>query len=294
MRKTFLAAATVAITVAGLLTLNASLTEAAVLSVGAGLGPPYGGGVCADVRDGNLAPGTPVQAFQCLAGPNQQFEIYGKTIYTLGGHMCLDVVGRGTAPGTPVDSYTCNGTPAQQWYPTYGLIYYPYANLCLDAGNLDNTTQLVVNTCNFNSNSQQWQIKDAVLTVGAELGPPYGGGTCADVRDGNLAPGTPVQAFQCLAGPNQQFEIYSNPAGGPIYTLDGQRCLDVTHAGTAPGTPVDSYTCNGTVAQQWSYQNGVMYYPNGILCLDAGSMDNTTQLIVNTCNGSISQQWQLK
>jgi Ricin-type beta-trefoil lectin domain len=294
MRKTLLAAAAVAMAGAGLLTVGASPTGAAILSVGAGLGPPYGGDICADVRGGNLTPGTSVQAFQCLAGPDQQFEIYGKTIYTLGGHMCLDVVGRGTAPGTPVDSYTCNGTPAQQWYPTYGLIYYPYANLCLDAGNMKDTTQLVVNTCNVTSNSQIWQIKDAVLSVGAGLGPPYGGSTCADVRGGNLIPGTPVQAYDCLAGPNQQFEIYSNLAGGPIYTLGGQRCLDVFHSGTTPGTPVDSYTCNGTSAQQWSYQNGVIYYPYGILCLDAGSMDNTTQLIVNTCNGSNSQLWQLK
>jgi endo-1,4-beta-xylanase len=112
MRKIFLAAA-VAMTGAGLLTFDASPTEAAVLTVGAGCGPPYGGGTCADVRGNNLTPGTPAQAFECLAGPNQQFEIYGETIYT---QMCLDVVGAGTAPGTPVDSNTCNGTPAQDWY----------------------------------------------------------------------------------------------------------------------------------------------------------------------------------
>jgi Ricin-type beta-trefoil lectin domain len=305
MRKTFLVAA-VAMTGACLLAIGASPTKAAILTVGAGLGPPYGGGTCADVRDANLAPGTPVQAFQCLGGPNQQFEIYGGTIYTLGGQMCLDVRGGGTAPGTPVDSYTCNGTPAQQWDNFYGLLVYVHGNLCLDAGNMENSTQLVVNTCNFNStsqgwqsNSQQWQIKDAVLTVGAGLGPPYGGSTCADVRSANLTPGTAAQAFNCLAGPNQQFEIYSSPSGGPIYTLGGQRCLDVWHSGTAPGTPVDSYTCNGTAAQQWYFYNSTLggiriYYPNGILCLDAGNMENATQLVVNTCNGSNSQQWMIK
>jgi Ricin-type beta-trefoil lectin domain len=162
MRKTLLAAAAVAMTGAGLLTFDASPTEAAILTVGAGLGPPYGGGTCADVRGNSLAPGTPVQAFECLAGPNQQFELYGAptlgTIYTEGGQMCLDVVGGGTAPGTPVDSYTCNGTPAQQWYYDDGLIVYGRTDLCLDAGNMANTTQLIVNTCD-GSNSQQWQIK---------------------------------------------------------------------------------------------------------------------------------------
>jgi Ricin-type beta-trefoil lectin domain len=163
MRKTFLvAAAVVTMTGAGLLIFDSSPTEAALLTVGAGLGPPYGGGTCADVRGNSLTPGTPVQAFKCLAGPNQQFELYGDlsggTIYTLGGQMCLDVVGAGTAPGTPVDSNTCNGTPAQDWYYYYGQIIYFKADLCLDAGNMDNTTQLIVNTCN-GSNSQQWQIK---------------------------------------------------------------------------------------------------------------------------------------
>jgi hypothetical protein len=70
--------------------------------------------------------------------------------------------------------------------------------------------------------------------------------------------------------------------------------LDVVGAGTAPGTNVWSYTCNGTVAQQWTYDNGQIRYPHGGLCLDAGNMGNGTQLQVNTCNGSNSQTWQIK
>jgi hypothetical protein len=161
MHKIFLAAA-VAMTAAGFLTLDASSTKAAILTVGAGLGPPYGGDTCADVSGNNLTPGTPVQAFECLAGPNQQFEFYGDpsggTIYALGGQRCLDVVGAGTAAGTPVDSNTCNGSPSQQWYFYNGQIVYSQAALCLDAGNMENTTQLIV-TYRDGSNSQQWQIK---------------------------------------------------------------------------------------------------------------------------------------
>jgi hypothetical protein len=66
---------------------------------------------------------------------------------------------------------------------------------------------------------------------------------------GSLALGTPVLAFDCLDGPNQQFEFY----GLTVYTMGGQRCLDVDNAGTAPGTKVQSFICNGTVAQQWTY-----------------------------------------
>ena len=150
----------VAFAVAGasLLAFDSSPTKAAVVSVGGGFGPPFGGFTCGDVAGGNIASGTKVQAWDCLAGPNQQFEFYGPTIYTLGGQRCLDVVGAGTAPGTNVWSYTCNGTVAQQWTYDNGQIRYPHGGLCLDAGNMGNGTQLHVNTCN-GSNSQTWQIK---------------------------------------------------------------------------------------------------------------------------------------
>ena len=158
MRKIFLTAAAVAMTGVGLLALDASPTAAAVLSVGAGYGPPFGGLTCADVAGGSLTPGIKVQAWDCLAGPNQQFEFYGQTIYTVGGQRCLDVLGAGTAPGTRVDSYVCNGTVAQKFYYYNGEVIYLHGGLCLDAGNMSNGTQLIVNICN-GSNSQSWQIK---------------------------------------------------------------------------------------------------------------------------------------
>jgi hypothetical protein len=162
MRKIFLTAAAVAMTGAGLLAFDASPTEAAVLSVGGGFGPPFGGLTCADVSGGSLSfsgtTGTKVQAWDCLAGPNQQFEFYGLTVFTVGGQRCLDVHLAGTAPGTPVQSYPCNGTVAQQWYYFKGEIFYPHGGLCLDAGNMANGTQLTVKVCNH-SNSQFWQIK---------------------------------------------------------------------------------------------------------------------------------------
>jgi Ricin-type beta-trefoil lectin domain len=157
MRKISLTAAAVAMTGAGLLAFDALPTEAAVLSVGAG-SPPFGAATCADVALGSLTSGATVQAYDCLAGPNQQFEFYGLTIYALGGQRCLDVLGAGTTPGTKVDSATCNGTAAQQFYYDEGQIVYAHAGLCLDAGSMNNGTQLIVNTCNSTS-SQSWQIK---------------------------------------------------------------------------------------------------------------------------------------
>jgi Ricin-type beta-trefoil lectin domain len=153
-------AAALAIGVAGLLALDASPANALLLTTGpASTGIPFGGYVCADVRANSTAPAV-VQAWDCHGAPNQQYEWYGWTIYTEGAHLCLDVLGGGTKPGTPVQSYPCNGTGAQQWYYyNNGLIYNLHSNLCLDAGNLANGTQLIINTCNSSSASQQWQLK---------------------------------------------------------------------------------------------------------------------------------------
>jgi hypothetical protein len=162
IRWAFVAAA-IPVVGAGFLTIGASRTEAAVLSVGQAYGPPFGGSTCADVAGNNLAAGTPVQAWDCLAGPNQQFELYGYTIYTLGGRLCLDAVGGGTTPGTKVQSYPCiTGDQAQWWYYWEGQIKNahsgPVGDLCLDAGDMNNGRQLVINRCEGYP-SQQWQIK---------------------------------------------------------------------------------------------------------------------------------------
>jgi Ricin-type beta-trefoil lectin domain len=135
--------------------------RAAVLTTGGGpgsVGPSFGGTVCADVAGGSLNPGTKVQAWNCNAAPNQQFEFYGRTIYTVGAQRCLDVLDDNTSPGTAVDSYLCNGTGAQVWYYINGQIVNYDSGLCLDATTAATGTQLVMNDCN-GASSQQWQIK---------------------------------------------------------------------------------------------------------------------------------------
>jgi hypothetical protein len=94
---------------------GSAVAHAAVLSVGPS-NPPYGGVVCADVNSDSQTSGTKVQAYDCSAGPNQQYQLIGETIYTVGGQRCLDVFAGGTAAGSKVDSATCNGTAAQKWY----------------------------------------------------------------------------------------------------------------------------------------------------------------------------------
>jgi alpha-galactosidase len=98
-------------------------------------------------------------AWDCHAGPNQQYEFSGLTIYALGGQRCLDVYFGGTAPGTKVESYPCNGAGAQRWYYYNGLIVNTNSGLCLDAGSGANGTQLIINNCSSTAPGQQWQIK---------------------------------------------------------------------------------------------------------------------------------------
>ena len=150
-------AAFAALTVGATALFGAVPARAAVLSVGSTTGP-IGGYVCADVAGGNLAAGTPVNAFDCNAEGNQQFELNGTTIYAMGGQTCLDVPGFATG-STAVVSNPCNFSVSQVWFVYKGRIINATGfGTCLDATNMANGTQLVVNPCS-NATSQQWQIK---------------------------------------------------------------------------------------------------------------------------------------
>jgi len=99
-----------------------------------------------------------VQAYDCQAAPDEQFEWVDYTIFTLGAQRCLDVFADNTSPGAKVDSAICNGTGAQVWYYDNGQIVNAHSGLCLDATNMANETQLVMNNCNGGT-SQNWQLK---------------------------------------------------------------------------------------------------------------------------------------
>lgn len=145
----------------GTISFFAPPVQAAVLTIGqAGhqAKGPYGRFVCAEVSAGSLPPGTPIQAWSCHGGPNQQFEFNSLAIYALGGQGCVDVSGGRTTAGTPVQFWPCNGTGAQQWYYRKGKIYNPQSNKCLDALDMANGRQLVINYCD-GAISENWQIK---------------------------------------------------------------------------------------------------------------------------------------
>ena len=126
---------------------------------------------------------------------------------------------------------------------------------------------------------------------------------CADVKGGAITDGTPVLAYDCHAGFNQQWEYVAGQFLGLGTTSGVSKCLDIR--GTPPnppGTVVELYTCNGGQNQQWELFNGALLgFPNTTpiynresgLCLDS-SGGFAKQLTIEPCNGSTSQNWTVE
>jgi hypothetical protein len=133
--------------------------RAFVLSVGPTSGF-FGGYTCADVVNGSLTVNELVQAYDCNAAPNQQYEFNGFTIYALGGQRCLDVPGFANG-SLVVRSNLCNGSTTQRWYMGIGEIVNQGTDKCLDATKMTNGTPLVVSDCLSPKIpiSQRWQVK---------------------------------------------------------------------------------------------------------------------------------------
>ena len=319
MRSIFATAAAGVIAGVGLLTSDASPINAAIFTVG-----PPDDLVCMNVRYNSTAAGTPVIAFDCLAGPEQQFEFAGPdcvthtsfsaceqypknvppgtTIYTVPSNPptasasyfnCLDVEGAGTANGTPVISNPCNGSVNQQFiYQNGQIVVYTSINSpkCLDATDMANFTQIIINDCTASA-SQQWHIKGAVLTNGTPNG-AFGGNVCASANP--LMPVTPtdfpIDVEDCQAGPNQRFYF----AGSTIYMNSGQRCMSLTAFGVTPGLVNDF--CTGSTDQQFYYSNGLIVAIKTGQCLDRtlASPEAESVLYFANCNESDTQQWQIK
>jgi len=322
MRSIFATAAAGVIAGVGLLTSDASPINAATFAVA-----PTENGltlVCMNVMFNSTAAGTPVIAYDCHAGSEQQFEFAGPdcvthtsftacqqypknvppgtTIYTVPSNPptasasyfnCLDVEGAGTANGTPVISNPCNGSVNQQFiYQNGQIVVYTSINSpkCLDATDMANFTQIIINDCT-ESTSQQWQIKGAVLTNGTP-DEVFGGNVCASANP--LMPATPtdfhIHAADCRVGPNQRFDF----AGSTITMNSGQRCMSLTAFGVTPGLVNDF--CTGSTDQQFYYSNGLIVAVKTGQCLDRtlASPETESILYFANCNGSDTQQWQIK
>ncbi|MEU9289087.1 alpha-galactosidase [Streptomyces sp. NPDC048275] len=120
---------------------------------------------------------------------------------------------------------------------------------------------------------------------------------CLDAYDGQTAPGTKIEIWDCGGGTNQAVTL---TAAGELRLYGGTQCLDVNGSGTTAGTKVQLWTCTGGANQQWRFNgNGTITGAQSGLCLDVTGGDqasgnvNGTALELWTCNGGANQQWRL-
>jgi hypothetical protein len=276
-------------------TLAAISSPAKAAQLQADGGPPY---LCAVVEGGNTASGTPVIAYSCSGGPEDQWSWVGGQLQGIGTAngkaMCLDVKGGGTTPGTLVDLWPCNGGSNQQWHTGtgYGLIYSKLKSgsfaLCLDSAggpSVGGGTQLVINYCAAPLTSQNWFVRGMQFLGTGNA--PY---VCANVQGSKTADGTPVLSYPCDDAPNElwNFEF------GLIFGI-GNKCLIA--ASSNPGSLVSLSASCGEYSL-WTINSGTITLQlSTSSCLDRSggpSVGGGTQLVVNPCTGAASQNWNVR
>ena len=130
----------------------------------------------------------------------------------------------------------------------------------------------------------------AVLGVGGDAAPIYGGGGSAGVNPTG-GPVSPYQGIKARAGAGATVSYASGSTSGPIIGL-ADKCADIAAANTANGTPVQLYDCNNSAAQTWAAGSDGTVRALG-KCLDvtgAGTTDGT-KIELYDCNGSGAQKW---
>jgi Ricin-type beta-trefoil lectin domain len=296
----------------GLLLTRVGLAHAAQLQVDSNA--PY---LCAAVEGGDTTNGTPVLAYSCSGSFGQQWNLVNGQLQGIGTAngktMCLDVEGSGTSAGTKVDLFECNGGLNQQWaiieadvgpnkgsteIHAYGVQEF---ELCLDSSggpSVGGGTQLVINPCNFASSSQKWIVRRMELELNTSA--PH---LCAAVQGSKTASGTPVIAYSCSGGFNDEWNFNGGRILGIGSANGTSTCL--TAANTI-GSLVTLNTCNGSIDQFWwvsplltsssSAYFGAIFKAHGGLCLNSSggpSVGGGTQLIVDVCSNAASQNWNL-
>ncbi|MGW2398293.1 ricin-type beta-trefoil lectin domain protein [Kitasatospora sp. NPDC001664] len=124
--------------------------------------------VCAEVKDGLTAAGTPVQTHTCTGGAGQQWKAQPNGTIQLAGR-CLDATGGGTVNGTRIQLWDCLGGTAtpnanQVWtIRPDGSIYNDNSKRCLDIPNAVTAdgNQLELYDCN-STPAQRWLTRPVV------------------------------------------------------------------------------------------------------------------------------------
>jgi hypothetical protein len=289
-----------------LLLLALSARPARALALQLNTAAPY---TCAAVEGGTAANGTPVIAYSCSGGFDQQWNyLEGQLIGGVGSDMCLDVADNGTKAGTLVDYYTCHGSQNQQWLIEAGqngttAIVGVQSGFCLDSSggpSVGGGTQLVINPCT-GATSQNWNVRRSMFELNTNA--PF---LCIAVNNAETVAGTPVQTSSCSVAFADEWDYNFGTLDGigTANTGKGQKYKCLTATGSTSGSTVvlDACTAKLKPTQLWTIENGVLVgLPastlivgvNG-LCVDSQGgppVSGGTQLIIDTCTGATSQNW---
>jgi hypothetical protein len=261
---------------------------------------------CLDVRGSKTANATPIDAYPCNDGFNEQWnyvDAFVQGIGTTGSKArCLSTT-TNTIAGS-VELGGCGGsTPG--WYFADNEMKDNVGGLfCLDSrGKYGANAQVVIRGCT-GSASQIWVMKDIVITQPI---PKTADSACVDVRGGAIADGTAVDAYPCAEAVNERWTYVDHQLQG-VTTNTVKTCL-----GETTGGAVQLQTCDGSKQQQWLL---MPYYfgaagtiimnatsgPTSWKCLDSqGEYGGTAQLVLTVCNvldypqvGAVSQIWELR
>jgi hypothetical protein len=248
---------------------------------------------CVDVADNDTADGTPVIAYPCNGGFNEQWNMVSSYIRGIGtdkaGGKCL---ASPSNDGGPVTLGSCD----QYWFWDGVNLFYGTGG-CLDSqGKYGPKAQVAMTDCR-NLASQKWAIKDIVIEQSTQSDVS----ACVDVRGNAIANHTPVEAYPCTLGANEKWNFVNGELQGIGTTKGVAMCLGETAAGY-----VELQTCTGASSQLWVIGYGeVSGGPVGVSflnmstsrCLDSRGEVNGTQLMDTTCNNpnllSTGQRWTL-
>jgi hypothetical protein len=191
-----------------------------------------------------------------VSGSSQSVSLIGVTgeqyeiVNNLSGRV-LDVVGASTSNGAPVDQYDYLGGNQQQW------------------------TLVPVGPGNFSTGPSAF----AIMNVNS--------GKVLDVTGGSTNAATPLQQWDYLGTPNQQWTF--QPAANGFYVIvnvGSGLALDDTGYSLSNGTVLQQYYSTGNTNQQWALLPTVTYT---IVNLNSGlALDDTGY---STTDGTVMQQW---
>jgi hypothetical protein len=259
---------------------------------------------CLDVRAFNTSGGTPIDAYPCNGGFNEQWNFDDQ------GHL----EGIGTANGA-TECLEANGSNqailsscSQTWGLTFAsgpsgtsnwIFLEPGgASLsCLDSnGKYGSTAQVVVHGCVAGTSSQSWVLQDIVITQpnpNPKVQVPVET-ICVDVANGAINNGAPVNAYPCNLAGNERWTYVDGELHG-VSSQGKTTCLgwdNATHK-----VELETETSCGTNNTLWQISGGTITTSTeiGAACLDSKNGPGA-QLIVNTCFSPppSSQLWSLR